>query len=94
MESITGDFILVLGGAVVVLVLFCVNLWLTVKRGQGSRLLSRMTFGLGVIVVGYNISRYRDDLSSSALIANFIALICILVAWYRAEKSSLTMPEE
>ncbi|MCD8349626.1 MAG: hypothetical protein LUC93_03345 [Planctomycetaceae bacterium] len=94
MEGISGDFILVLSVAVVVLALFIVNLWLTVKRGQGSRILSRLTYGLGVIVVGYNGWRYIGDSSSSVLVANGIALVCILVAWYRAEKNPLTVPEE
>ncbi len=94
MEGLSGDFILVLTGAVVVLALFVVNLWLTYTRGQGSRFLSRLTYGLGVVVVGYNIWRYIGDPASSVLAANIIALICILVAWYRAEKNPLTMPEE
>lgn len=87
------DFVIVLAGAVVVLALFIANMWLTVRRGEGSRLVSRLTYCLALAVVAFNLRRFMDD-STTVFWAHIVAIVCILVSFYRAERSPLTMPEE
>lgn len=92
--AVEADTVIALAGAAVVLALFFVNMWLTVKKGQGSRLVARCMYGLALLVVGYNMRRYAGDSESTVLWAHVIALICIVVSFYKSERSPLTMPEE
>lgn len=92
--AIEADIVIAQAGAVAVLALFFVNMWLTVRKGQGSRLVARCMYGLALLVVAFNMRRYVGDAESTVLWAHVIALICILISFYKSERSSLTMPDE
>lgn len=86
------DFVAVFVGMVVALALFIANSWVTLQHGQANRWLSRGTYVFALIVAGYNMRRYVGDSSSTILIANVIALVCILVSSYRSERNPSSYP--
>lgn len=91
--AMNPNMIVVLIGAALVFALFLINVFYTAKTGRESRLLSRATYGLACIVAVYNIWRcHGDESSGTILVANAVALVCILISFHRSESTSGQTP--
>lgn len=74
------------GGLGVLVVLLLANLYITFKTKKSSKLLVRINYLLGILLLLVNSIRILAD-SYTMVVGNIIVLISLLVAWVKMEKA-------
>ena len=85
------------GFLALVLVCWIVSMVQVAKQGKASVWMSRGIYAFGAIAVILNLVRMAivfDDYKGTMVLANVIALICILIAFVRAERDHKFPPSE
>jgi uncharacterized membrane protein len=86
--KLSTDFFIVLAGAIVVLLLFVVNLTLAARRGHFSRNVTFALYGVAAAVVLFNFFRSLGVESSYVLVAHGVVLFSIVVSLRRYLKET------
>ena len=80
-----------------VLVCWIVSMGQVAKQGKASIWMSRGIYAFGAVAVVLNLIRMTivfDDYKGTMVAANVIALICILIAFGRAERDHRNPPSQ
>ncbi|MEM1484137.1 hypothetical protein V6615_04550 [Oscillospiraceae bacterium PP1C4] len=89
MKQMDVSLLIVLIGAGMVLLLCIVNAVITAKRNLPCRILSRITYGIAILAVLFNMVRMVITETPAMVFANVIALVCVIVSLVRSEKMPL-----